>query len=263
MNFIKQFLFESPFGAYGGVLLLAAQIALAIHVIRSGRPYWWLWLILVFPGIGCIAYLVVEVLPEVRYQRGTSLTALFKTRGQRMRELRALLEETDTVDTRMALAAELSAEKRFSEAYEVLAECLRGPLNDEPHMLLALARVQLEMGKGCEALEILSKVQPGNDKWMGMKLSLLQGWGLQLTGRTAEGEALLRSVADVLPSDEARYRLGVLLQHDGRAGEARQAFEEIIRKFRKAGPAWRRAERPWFKLAKARLGEIVAPKGVK
>lgn len=41
------------------------QVLFAIHVIRTGRNNYWLYLILMVPGMGCFIYFLVEVLPEV------------------------------------------------------------------------------------------------------------------------------------------------------------------------------------------------------
>jgi hypothetical protein len=44
-------------------LILLAQIACLIHAGRTGRPYFWLMIILFVPGLGILAYLAVEVIP--------------------------------------------------------------------------------------------------------------------------------------------------------------------------------------------------------
>ena len=53
-----------------GLLILGAQILCVIHVLRTGRPYWWIFLIVMVPLIGIIVYLVVEVLPGLLGSRG-------------------------------------------------------------------------------------------------------------------------------------------------------------------------------------------------
>ncbi|MBQ3800986.1 MAG: PLDc N-terminal domain-containing protein, partial [Treponema sp.] len=42
------------------------QLLLIIHIIRNGKPFLWLWLIVFLPYIGGIVYLVMEVLPDLR-----------------------------------------------------------------------------------------------------------------------------------------------------------------------------------------------------
>ena len=48
-----------------GVLHLIIAIGFAIHAIRSGRPRWWLYILLFVPLAGSIAYVLFELLPEL------------------------------------------------------------------------------------------------------------------------------------------------------------------------------------------------------
>ena len=50
-------------------LLLVAQILCAVHAGRTGRPYYWISLILFMPMVGMIAYLLIEILPELAHSR--------------------------------------------------------------------------------------------------------------------------------------------------------------------------------------------------
>src|SRR5215472_5345026 len=47
-----------------GILLLCLQIACAIHAGRTGRPFFWIYLIIFVPMMGMLAYLAVELVPE-------------------------------------------------------------------------------------------------------------------------------------------------------------------------------------------------------
>ena len=40
------------------------QLLLIIHVLKTGRDRYWIWLLLFLPLIGGVAYLVVEIIPE-------------------------------------------------------------------------------------------------------------------------------------------------------------------------------------------------------
>ena len=39
------------------------QVALIVHVIKTDRPYYWIFIIMM-PGIGALAYIIVELMPE-------------------------------------------------------------------------------------------------------------------------------------------------------------------------------------------------------
>lgn len=47
-----------------GIGLLALQVALAVHVVRTGKPIIWVFIILFFPLVGSLIYLFTVVIPE-------------------------------------------------------------------------------------------------------------------------------------------------------------------------------------------------------
>ena len=52
-----------------GLVILLVQIGIAVHALRTGRPLWWLAVILFFPLLGALIYFLVEILPELRASR--------------------------------------------------------------------------------------------------------------------------------------------------------------------------------------------------
>jgi len=37
-------------------LIFVIQICFAYHALKTGRPYWWLFIIMGFPVMGCVLY---------------------------------------------------------------------------------------------------------------------------------------------------------------------------------------------------------------
>ena len=48
-----------------GIGTIVLQIALAVHAVRTGRPFIWVFLILIFPLMGSLIYIIVELIPEL------------------------------------------------------------------------------------------------------------------------------------------------------------------------------------------------------
>ncbi len=228
------------------------QIALIVHVIKTGRPYWWCWVLFMVPGLGVVVYLVVEILPGLRLQ-GPS--ASWKPRAWRIKDLRAQLEESDTIKIRLALADALLASGQAEEARTVAEAGLSGVFRDDPHTLAAVARFRLEAGKPAEALAALERVDTHRDRMLEDDVNLLRGRALVLTGRQPVAQAALHALNGRHIGEEARYFLALSLQKSGQPEEARQIWTDITKKYRRATPMWRRAEKPWFKLAAQRLKE--------
>ena len=242
-----------------GKLMWLAQLALMVHVFKTGRPYWWFFILLSAPVLGGIAYLLIEVAPDFRGppSRGGAKGS-WKPRAWRIRDLRAELEETDTVKLRLGLAEELLANGEIEEARKAAEECLQGVFRDDPHTLAAVARYRLEAGDGAAALQAIEKINTRADRMLAQDVALLRGRALLLTGKHAEAQQALRAIAESYIGEEPRYFLAVSLQKSGALDEAREIWTDIRKRFRRANPGWRRAEKRWFKFASERLKETKA-----
>ena len=96
------------------------QLLLIVHVLRTGRQYYWIIILLIAPGIGAIAYLLVEILPDLqgsfaarRAMRNVKRT-LNPGADLRQRQLEHRL--SGSVDAARHLAAELMEAGRYEEA---------------------------------------------------------------------------------------------------------------------------------------------------
>ena len=240
-------------------LVWLAQLALVVHVFKTGRPYWWFMVLMMAPGIGGIAYFLIEVMPDLRGppSRGGARGS-WKPRAWRIRDLRTELEETDTVKLRLALASELLANDEADAARAEAEACLQGVFRDDPHTLAAVARYRLEAGQASEALAALEKINTRADRMLAQEVAVMRGRALVATGRHDEAQVVLRAAATTHIGEEARYFLAVSLRASGAAAEAREIWNDIRKRFRRANRGWRRAEKRWFTLAGERLKETQA-----
>ena len=166
------------------------------------------------------------------------------------------MEETDIVKTRFALAEELLAAGKAEEARHVAEETLQGVFKDDPHTLATVAHFRLEAGQPKEALLALEQVNTERDRMLDLRTAVLRARALVAIGQQAEAQTLLRSLLSRHAGEEVRYFLALSLQQSRKQDEAKAIFEDIRKKFRRAGRGWRRMERHWFDEAGARLKEM-------
>ena len=48
------------------VISIIIQLALVVHIMKTGRNTTWVFIVLIFPLIGSLAYCIIELLPELR-----------------------------------------------------------------------------------------------------------------------------------------------------------------------------------------------------
>lgn len=57
-----------------GIGTVILQIVLAVHAVRTRRPFIWVFLILLFPLMGSLIYIIAELIPE--WERSNALQRL-------------------------------------------------------------------------------------------------------------------------------------------------------------------------------------------
>lgn len=253
-------MFSSLLDDWSPVAVLAklgwiVQLAFIVHALKTGRPYFWVWILFVAPVIGGIAYAIFELAPDLDSTGGS---VSWKPRAWRIRDLQAQLDETDTVKLRLALADELLGGGHADEACQVVEDSLTGVWRDDPHTLAAVGRYQLEAGKIDAALQTLGKIDTRADRLLEQQVAILRGRALVEAGRHAEGQAVLRAAMNVFLGEEGRYFLAVSLAETDGLDDARETWTDIRKRYRRANRGWRRSEKRWFILSGEKLRETKA-----
>jgi len=242
-----------------GPFSLLIQIALCVHVYRTGRPYWWIWILFVGSLLGCLAYLLIEIVPELRMRRPRlGVAGWLVPRSIRLRRAREVVDESPTVENKLALAALLADLDRTAEAEEIAAECPTGVFKNDPQVIAEVVCFKLAVGKIAEAGSLLDQADAKHNRTAKARLDLLRARVLLGQNECTAARALLESLVPAALGEEPRYHLGRCLLKMGSRDEARTLFADILHKYRKSGAIWRRAEKPWFKAAKQALAECAA-----
>lgn len=227
------------------------QIALIVHVYKTGRPYWWIAILFIAPLIGGLAYVFIELLPGFGSPAGffDSLTP----RRWKISALRKELDESETVEKRIKLAEALFDAGQVQEAHDLAVDCLSGVFKNDPRTLVDVARFKLALKQHAEALALLERVDTTADRMLAVQVEVLKGDAFLGLKRNDEAEAAYRKVAGRHIGEAPRAGLAAVYENTGRRDEAVALWKDIRSKFRKGNPAWRRAERKWYKLATAKL----------
>ena len=246
-------LWQSSLMSYAGPLILAAQIACVIHVIKTGRPYWWLWLIFGIPLIGLAAYFYLEVRPSLGKPSFQTLLWKLKSSRERIGILERELAESSTVRNRLALSDELHAAGRFDRECEVLSEGLRGAFKDDATLLMRLAEAHLEAGRINEAQQTFDKVVPEKSPDSQLQLAMLNARVAARQGKQAEADSLFQELLSKKGSEGPRYYYAEHLLRNGRRDEGVSILKDILHQYRRGTVVWRFQERKWFYAAKRLL----------
>jgi hypothetical protein len=235
---------------HAGILVTLVSLGFMLHAAKTGRFMPWFYIILFLPGIGAMAYVVVELLPEwfgsSRAQRARNNISTTLNPAGRYRQLRDELSVVDTIANRAALAEECLRLGKFEEALGQYDAILAKPLGDEPSFMLGKARAQFGLGQAAEAVATLEALKATWPNYQSSEEQLLLAMALEGAGRDAEALAQYEAASLHYPGPEPRVRRAELLRRLGRAAEARAIAEDVVRDLRRAPAHVRRDQRDWL-----------------
>ena len=238
------------------------QILLVIHVLKTGRDRYWIWLLLFLPLIGGVAYLVVEIIPEFT----SGITGQRTRRGVRnlidpgadIRTHAAAWEQSSNADNGRRYAQALLAAGRAAQAEEILDRVLGGFFKNDPALMLLKARAQFDQEQWGPSLATLEDLQEHSPNLRSPEGHLLYARTLEQTGRSDEAIKEYRAVAGYYPGAQARFLLGLALKNSGKEKEAAEEFRGMIRDAELAPAHFRKSEKNWLDLAGRELNTFRA-----
>ncbi len=230
------------------IITLVAQLVTIIHAVKTGRTSPWLYIILFLPGIGCLAYLIVEILPTLSLSSGfAGIAQLFDNPKSRIAKLEKELAFNTTVAHKVALADAYREVSEYQKAADMYMSCLEGIYKTDEGIQLKLAETYFAMEqyeKAKEILESLKKQRQG--KFIPPEL-LLYAKCAEALGKFVEAESLYREAAMAYPGLEGNYRYCEFLRKQGKEDDVEQQVILARRKFDGMYPKFRRVEGEWMK----------------
>ncbi|MBS0378216.1 MAG: tetratricopeptide repeat protein [Proteobacteria bacterium] len=237
------------------IISLLIQAGFIVHVIKTGRNQLWIW-VLIIPGLalaGILAYLVVEILPELFRSRTAQRTA----RGLRRamdpeRDLRRYESEAQlggNVASRQRYAEELVRHRRYEEAIAQYRQALIGLYEHDPNLMLGIAQAQFAKGEPAAARATLDELIRLNPDFRSPAGHLLYARALEGEGNLTKALEEYRVVSGSFPGAEAAVRYAQLLKAQGQAEESRKVARELLQQARIAPGHYRRAQREWLEAA--------------
>lgn len=231
-------------------LTLVIQIALIVHVFRTGRSMYWAFIIFFLPAVGAIAYVLVELLPEwsggIRGQRALrTVRKAINPQGELKRRER-YLNISASVDAARHLARELIDNGRYAEAAEHYQNALTGLYEHDPDLLLGLAEAQFGDQRYEEAQDTLERLNENNPGYRSGPAHLLYARTLAKNGDLEEAETEYKAVARYFAGAEADVRCGRFLEKLGKTDDALRHYEEVLASAEIGPRHYRKAQKRWI-----------------
>ncbi|MDR2875312.1 MAG: hypothetical protein LBV44_05225 [Methylobacillus sp.] len=237
------------------ILTVAIQAFFIFHVFRTGRPYWWAYIILAAPGIGSLVYYFVEIFPNSRQEHQAKKAARDIARALKPdAELQRRTQELEicgSMDNKMALAEECEAVGMYDESARLYRSCLAGAYANDPQIIFRLAVAELMREELAETAALLQRLEKEHPKYKPLEVKLLRARLLEKTDAPA-ALTLYEALAPIYTGLEVKCRYAALLRELGQETQARNLFEEIVQHAKRYN-IQHEGEREWVRYAKAEL----------
>ena len=231
-----------------GIVLQAIAI---LHFVRRRPETYWLWIILMFGGVGALIYIAVEVIPDAGLLRGTFQVF---PRRKRIKQLEGLVLDNPSVGNYEELGDLYLDDSQFAKARECFDRVIARSPEIDPLYRRALSAMALHDFAAAEA--DLEKVLARDPKYDYLRAAGLRAQTLAKINQRDKADALFAETLQVSTLSETQYNYACFLAAEGRHDEARELAERILRKKATMPEYIRRRERPWFRKARALLKSL-------
>jgi hypothetical protein len=228
-----------------GIVLQALAI---IHFIRRRPDTYWLWIILMFGGFGALAYIFIEVIPDVGLLR-----ASFQVfpRRKRIKQLEGMIIDNPSIGNYEELGDLYLDDGQFVKARVCFDKVLAREDSIDPRYRRGLTAIGVNDFK--TAVADLEQVVARDPKYDYQRAVGLLAYALGKINERDKASNLFAEVTETSTLSETQYNYASFLAETGRAAEAREWAERILRKKATMPDYIRRRERPWFRKAKSLL----------
>jgi hypothetical protein len=232
------------------ILSIAIQAGLIIHVIKTGRNQIWIWVLALLSYAGIVAYVAVELIPDLFRSRTAQRTArgikkaMDPTADLRRYESEARL--AGNVSSRQRYAEELTRHGRYDEAIAQYRSALTGLYEHDPNLMLGVAQAQFAKGDAVAARTTLDELIRLNPDFRSPQGHLLYARALEAEGNVTKALEEYQVLAPSYPGAEAAVRHAQLLKAQGRHEESQKVARELLEQARIAPAHYRKAQRSWL-----------------
>lgn len=237
-------LFYHPYG-------IVLQLLAIVHFVRRRPDTYWLWIILMFGGLGALAYIALEVIPDAGLLRGAFQVF---PRRKRIKALEAAILDNPSIGNYEELGDLYLDDRQFARARECFDRVIAKSDGIDPVYRRALSAIALNDYQAAAA--DLAEVVARDPKYDYQRAAGLHAHALAKIGEREKADALFADVTLTSTLSETQYNYACLLADEGRTADAREWAERILRKKATMPDYIRRRERPWFRSARALLKRL-------
>lgn len=207
-------------------VILALQAYCIYHLIKNRNPYYWIFLIIFLPFIGCLIYLITQVYNKRDAEKVTSEIVTLINPTKRIKDLEKKLEFSETFQNRMNLADAYLGNKDYQKAITNYELALDSDYQNDFYVIQNLITCYYNTESYKEVIRYSEKII-AHPEFKKSKMPFFYGLALEQLERVEEAETQLR-VMDVRYSNyDERLVLAKFLMAKNKTEDAKEILNEI------------------------------------
>ncbi|MCO1335097.1 tetratricopeptide repeat protein [Microbulbifer sp. OS29] len=236
------------------ILSILIQAVFVVHVLKTGRNTTWIWILVMLPMAGVIAYLILEVLPKMNQSRSAQKAR--RTVREKLNPNRDIhqaaqeLSRSNNVENAMRMADECVKRGLFHEARTLYERNLQGVHRDDPVLLVGLAQCQFALSQFESCKNTLDQLIEKNPDYKNQEAHLLYARSLAALGQEDKAHHEYETLYQYYSGPEAIFRFAKFLQLQGQEDKAKFLFQEILDKSKSLGKHYQSTHKKILQQAK-------------
>jgi hypothetical protein len=216
------------FGFYTPILIL--QAFCIYHAYQNHTDQKWYWLIIFFPGFGCLFYLFHHF-----YNRNTITNVTEGVKGvvnsnYRLEQLEKALRFNDSLKNKIALADAYMQYARYKDAVKLYSDCLSGFMADDPGLRTKLLKAHFLNGDYDETISWGKKLE-SEKSFKNAEEKAAYAWALHYQGKTDLAEGVFRDTDKTFTNYFHRLEYCKFLLATDKKDELKNKLSDLVEEF--------------------------------
>ena len=204
--------------------IIALQIYCVYHAYKNKNNYYWYFIIFFVPLIGCIIYLLTQVINKRDVANITEEITTIINPTKKIKDLENLLKFSNTFQNKINLADAYLENRDYNNAILYYEKALDSNFKNEPHTLNKLIKCHFEIQNYNRVIEYSKKINLDKDF---KESAYFYGLALEQNENFNEAEIQLRKIDKRFSNYNERLELSNFLIRRKKNNEAKEILNEI------------------------------------
>lgn len=207
-------------------LVIALQAFCVYHWFKNKNDYYWVFLIIFLPVIGCVIYLITQVYNKRDVDKIQEEFTTIINPTKKVRDLEKALEFSETFQNRVNLADAFYDIKDFNNAIIHYEKAIAKDFYNDKHVIFQLIKSYFFIEDYAKVIFYAEKVKDDID-FKGSKAQFFYGLSLDNTGKSGEAEIQLKHIDQRYSNYEERLQYAQFLMDKNKVSQAKELLSEI------------------------------------